>query len=36
MLNFAIAFLLGYFSGIAVELYIQKYERDWKRKHGEE
>lgn len=36
MLNFAIAFGLGYFSGIAVELYVQRYERKWKEQHGEE
>lgn len=33
---FCIGFLLGYFSGIAIELYIQKYERDWKEKYGKE
>lgn len=34
-MEFLIGFLLGYFSGIAVELYIQKWERDWISKHGE-
>lgn len=33
---FAWGLLIGYFMGIAVELYIQKWERDWKREHGEE
>ncbi len=34
-MEFMIGLLVGYFSGIAVELYIQRYEREWIRKHGE-
>lgn len=34
-MEFSIGLILGYFLGIAVELYIQRYEKEWIRKHGE-